>query len=46
VAVARGVLPAELYAALLASVALSIAGSSIVVRYVRRGAPPSAAAPA
>jgi CPA2 family monovalent cation:H+ antiporter-2 len=46
VAVARGVLPAELYAALLASVALSIAGSSIVVRYVRRGAPPAAAAPA
>lgn len=48
VAVARGVLPAEVYAALLAAVAISIAGSSIVVRLVRRGAspPPPAAAPA
>jgi CPA2 family monovalent cation:H+ antiporter-2 len=48
VAVARGVLPSELYAALLAAVAISIAGSSIVVRLVRRGAqtPPTAAAPA
>jgi CPA2 family monovalent cation:H+ antiporter-2 len=41
VAVARGVLPSELYAALLAAVAISIAGSSIVVRLVRRGAEPS-----
>ena len=47
-AVARGVLNEEVYAALLAAVALSIAGSSIVVRFVRRGAtpPPPATAPA
>jgi CPA2 family monovalent cation:H+ antiporter-2 len=37
VAVARGVLPPELYAALLAAVAVSIAGSSIVVRLIRPG---------
>jgi CPA2 family monovalent cation:H+ antiporter-2 len=45
VAVARGVLPAEVYAALLAAVAISIAASSILVRYVRLGggAAPSAA---
>jgi CPA2 family monovalent cation:H+ antiporter-2 len=42
VAVARGVLPAEVYAALLAAVALSIAGSSILVRLIR----PAAAAAA
>jgi CPA2 family monovalent cation:H+ antiporter-2 len=36
VAVARGVLPAEVYAALLAAVAVSIAASSILVRLVRR----------
>ena len=36
VAVARGVLPAEIYAALLAAVALSIAASSIAVRVIRR----------
>ena len=35
VAVARGVLPTEIYAALLAAVAVSIAGSSIVVRLIR-----------
>ena len=35
VAVARGVLPGEVYAALLAAVAVSIAGSSILVRLVR-----------
>ena len=35
VAVARGVLPSELYAALLAAVAVSIAASSIAVRLVR-----------
>jgi CPA2 family monovalent cation:H+ antiporter-2 len=35
VAVARGVLPPELYAALLAAVAVSIAGSSIFVRLIR-----------
>ena len=46
VAVARGVLPSELYAALLAAVAVSIAGSSIVARLVRRAPPPPAAAPA
>jgi CPA2 family monovalent cation:H+ antiporter-2 len=39
VAVARGVLPAEVYAALLAAVAISIAFSSILVRLVRRKAP-------
>ncbi|HJP90029.1 MAG TPA: cation:proton antiporter [Candidatus Limnocylindrales bacterium] len=38
VAVARGVLPPEVYAALLAAVAISIAVSSILVRYVKRGA--------
>jgi monovalent cation:H+ antiporter-2, CPA2 family len=43
VAVARGVLPAEIYAALLAAVAVSIAASSIVVRFVRR-APAAAVA--
>jgi hypothetical protein len=39
------VLPAEVYAALLAAVAISIAASSILVRYVRVGgsAAPSAA---
>ena len=36
VAVARGVLPSEVYAALLAAVAASIAGSSIAVRLIRR----------
>jgi CPA2 family monovalent cation:H+ antiporter-2 len=35
VAVARGVLPSEVYAGLLASVAVSIAASSILVRLVR-----------
>ena len=40
VAVARGVLPSEVYAALLAAVAASIAVSSIAVRLVRRGAVP------
>jgi CPA2 family monovalent cation:H+ antiporter-2 len=35
VAVTRGVLPPELYAALLAAVAVSIAGSSIVVRLIK-----------
>jgi len=39
VAVARGVLPPEVYAALLAAVAISIAASSIVVRYVRQPMP-------
>lgn len=39
VAVARGVLPPELYAALLAAVAVSIAGSSIVVRLIKPAAP-------
>jgi monovalent cation:H+ antiporter-2, CPA2 family len=42
VAVARGVLPSEVYAALLAAVAISIAVSSILVRYVRRPAMPEA----
>lgn len=42
VAVARGVLPPEVYAALLAAVAISIAVSSILVRSVRRD--PSVAA--
>jgi K+:H+ antiporter len=41
VAVARGVLPGEVYAALLAAVAASIAGSSIAVRLIR----PAAATP-
>jgi CPA2 family monovalent cation:H+ antiporter-2 len=36
VAVARGVLPGEVYAALLASVAISIAVSSIAVRFIKR----------
>lgn len=36
VAVARGVVPPDVYAALLAAVAISIAVSSILVRYVRR----------
>jgi CPA2 family monovalent cation:H+ antiporter-2 len=36
VAVARGVLPAEVYTALLAAVAVSIAASSILVRLIRR----------
>ena len=35
VAVARGVLPGEVYAALLAAVAVSIAASSILVRLIR-----------
>jgi Kef-type K+ transport system membrane component KefB len=35
VAVARGVLPSEVYAALLAAVAISIAASSIGVRLIR-----------
>ena len=39
VAVARGVLPSEVYAALLAAVAASIAASSIGVRYVKRAVP-------
>ena len=42
VAVARGVLPSEVYAALLAAVAISIAASSIGVRLIRpavRGGP-------
>ena len=39
VAVARGVLPSEVYAALLAAVALSIAASSIAVRVIRRPVP-------
>jgi CPA2 family monovalent cation:H+ antiporter-2 len=39
VAVARGVLPGEAYAALLAAVAASIAVSSIAVRLVRSAAP-------
>jgi K+:H+ antiporter len=43
VAVARGVLSAEVYAALLAAVAISIAGSSIVVRLIRPAATPAAA---
>ncbi|MBI2782074.1 MAG: cation:proton antiporter [Chloroflexi bacterium] len=36
VAVARGILPSEVYAALLASVAISIAVSSIAARLIRR----------
>ena len=43
VAVARGVLPGEVYAALLAAVALSIAASSIAVRVIRRPLPAMAA---
>jgi CPA2 family monovalent cation:H+ antiporter-2 len=42
VAVARGVLPGDVYAALLAAVALSIGASSILVRLVPR--PPVTAA--
>ena len=38
VAVARGVLPSEVYAALLAAVAVSIAASSILVRLIRPAA--------
>jgi CPA2 family monovalent cation:H+ antiporter-2 len=45
VAVARGVLPGEVYAALLAAVAVSIGASSILVRLVRRPAPAGATAP-
>lgn len=41
VAVGRGVLPAEVYAALLAAVAISIAISSVAVRYVRRPSLPA-----
>jgi len=43
VAVARGVLPSEVYAALLAAVAVSIGASSILVRVIR---PARATAPA
>jgi CPA2 family monovalent cation:H+ antiporter-2 len=43
VAVARGVLPSEVYAALLAAVAVSIGASSILVRLIR---PARVAAPA
>jgi CPA2 family monovalent cation:H+ antiporter-2 len=43
VAVARGALPDEIYAALLAAVAISIAASSIAVRVVRRPSPVPAA---
>ena len=39
VAMARGVLPSEVYAALLAAVAVSIGASSILVRLVRRTTP-------
>ena len=39
VAVARGVLPGEVYAALLAAVALSIGASSVAVRVIRRPLP-------
>lgn len=42
VAVARGVLPSEVYAALLAAVAISIAISSVAVRYARRPVLPAA----
>lgn len=44
VAVARGVLPGEAYAGLLAAVALSIAASSIAVRVIRRPLPAAPAA--
>jgi CPA2 family monovalent cation:H+ antiporter-2 len=44
VAVARGVIPGEIYAALLAAVAVSIAVSSIAVRLVRPASPPLAGA--
>ena len=43
VAVARGVLPSEVYAALLAAVAVSIGASSILVRVVRPRTLPAAA---
>ena len=43
VAVARGALPAEVYAALLAAVAVSIAVSSIAVRLIRPAVPGSPA---
>jgi CPA2 family monovalent cation:H+ antiporter-2 len=43
VAVARGAMPPELYAALLAAVAVSIAISSIAARVIRRPAPVAAA---
>ena len=46
VAVTRGVLPPAVYAALLAAVAISIAVSSISVRYVRRASPVVASADA
>ena len=44
VAVARGVLPGEVYAALLAAVAVSIGASSILVRLIRPARPRTAAA--
>ena len=44
VAVARGVLPSEVYAALLAAVAISIGASSILVRVIRRPATHAVAA--
>ena len=44
VAMARGVLPSEVYAALLAAVAVSIGASSILVRLIRRAAPAPASA--
>jgi len=44
VAVARGVLPSEVYAALLAAVAVSIGASSILVRLIRRPVPTPATA--
>jgi CPA2 family monovalent cation:H+ antiporter-2 len=43
VAVARGVLPSEVYAALLAAVAVSIGASSILVRIVKPARGPAAA---
>jgi len=43
VAVARGVLPSEVYAALLAAVAVSIGASSILVRIVKPTRAPAAA---
>lgn len=46
VAVTRGVLPSEVYAALLAAVAISIAVSSIAVRLVKQPSGPSARAAA
>jgi predicted Kef-type K+ transport protein len=46
VAVARGVLPAELYAGLLAAVAVSIAASSIVVRLIKPRSPKPVEGPA